>query len=248
MLSFVRFILVSIKDIKMAKKQYFAIIDTETTINDIVADCAIIICDREGVIYNQMAVMVKDQFDTCELFYDITAKGLWSLEYAKMKRIKYNEMLNNGTRSLASVNAINKWINQAIGKYNPILTAYNLPFDANKCANTGIDLTGFTDRFDLWAASVGNICNRKAYKQFCLDNHLFNNRTEYGNMTFKTSAESVTGYLNGNMTDEPHTALEDVIDYELPILKHILKIKKWKDNIKPYNWREHQLKDSYTAK
>ncbi len=231
----------------MAKKQYFAIIDTETTINDTVADCAIIICDRHGVIYNQMAVMVKDQFDTCELFYDITAKGLWSLEYAKTKRIKYNDMLNNGLRTMASVNAINKWVNQAIGKYNPILTAYNLPFDSAKCANTNIDLTGFSDRFDLWGAAVGNICKSKQYRQFCLENHLFNNRTEFGNMTYKTSAESVTGYLAGNMTDEPHTALEDIIDYELPILKYILNKKNWKEKITPYNWREFQLKDYYSA-
>ncbi len=232
----------------MAKKQYFAIIDTETTIADTVADCAIIICDRNGVIYNQMAVLVKDQFDTTELFYDKNAKGLWSIEYAKEKRIKYNNMLNAGSRTMASVNAINNWINLAIGKYNPILTAYNLPFDNSKCQNTGINLTGFTDRFDLWAAAVGNICKTKAYRQFCLENHLFNNVTQQGNMTFKTSAESVTGYLAGNMTDEPHTALEDIIDYELPILKHILNKKNWKDKVTPYNWREFQVRDSFTAK
>ncbi len=232
----------------MSKKQYFAIIDTETTINDTVADCAIIICDRKGIIYNQMAVLIKNQFDTCDLFYDKNAKGLWSVEYAKEKRIKYNNMLNNGSRTMASVNAINNWINLVIGKYNPTLTAYNLPFDNNKCQNTGIDLTKFTDRFDLWGAAVGNICKTKSYRQFCMDNHLFNNVTEFGNMTYKTSAESVTGYLAGNMTDEPHTALEDIIDYELPILKHILNKKAWKDKVTPYNWREFQVKDSFIAK
>ena len=116
----------------MSKKQFFAIIDTETTINDTVADCAIIICDREGVIYNQMAVLIKDHFDQFDLFYDKKATGLWSIEYAKEKRIKYNKMLNDGLRVMASNNAVNKWINQAIGKYNPILTAYNLPFDSAK--------------------------------------------------------------------------------------------------------------------
>jgi hypothetical protein len=233
---------------KMAKKQYFAIIDTETTIADTVADCAIIICDRNGIIYNQMAVLVKDQFDTTDLFYDKNAKGLWSIEYAKEKRIKYNNMLNAGSRTMASVNAINNWINLAIGKYNPTLTAYNLPFDNNKCQNTGINLTGFADRFDLWGAAVGNICKTKSYRQFCLENHLFNNVTLQGNMTFKTSAESVTGYLNGIMSDEPHTALEDIIGYELPVLKHIIAKKNWKDKVTPYNWREFQVKDSFIAK
>jgi len=232
----------------MAKKQYYAIIDTETTIADTVADCAIIICDRHGVIYNQMAVIIKTEFENHSLFYDVNAKGLWSKDYAKFKHDKYIKMLDSGIRMFASVNAVNKWIAAAIGKYNPILTAYNLPFDNNKCQNTQIDLTGFSDRFDLWGAAVGNICKTKPYRQFCLDNHLFNNVTELGNMTFKTSAESVTGYLNGSMSDEPHTALEDIIDYELPILKYILNKKNWKDKVIPYNWREFQVKDSFIAK
>ena len=232
----------------MAKKQYYAIIDTETTIADTVADCAIVICDRQGNIYNQMAVIIKDEFENNELFYDKSAVGLWSIEYAKFKREQYIKMLNAGTRTMASVNAVNNWIAKAIGKYNPILTAYNLPFDNSKCQNTQIDLTGFTNRFDLWGAAVGNICNTKKYRQFVLENHLFTNRTELGNKSLKTSAESVTGFLNNNMTDEPHTALEDIIGYELPILVHILKKRNWQDNIKPYNWREFQVKDHYTAK
>ena len=232
----------------MAKKQYFAIIDTETTIVDTVADCAIVICDRNGVIYNQMAVIIKDEFENNELFYDKNATGLWSLEYAKQKRAGYISMLNTGTRTMASVNAVNNWINKAVGKYNPILTAYNLPFDNTKCNNTKIDLSVFTDRFDLWGASIGNICNTKKYKQFILDNHLFTNRTELGNKSFKTSAEAVTGYLAGIMTDEPHTALEDIIGYELPVLINILKKKGWRDNIKPYNWREFQVKDHFQVK
>ena len=38
----------------MAKKQFFAILDTETTMQDTVADFAIIIVDREGTIYNSL--------------------------------------------------------------------------------------------------------------------------------------------------------------------------------------------------
>ena len=232
----------------MAKKQYYAIIDTETTIADTVADCAIIICDRQGNIYNQMAVIIKDEFENNELFYDKSAVGLWSIEYAKFKREQYIKMLNAGTRTMASVNAVNSWIAKAIGKYNPILTAYNLPFDNAKCINTQIDLTGFTNRFDLWGAAVGNICNTKKYRQFVLENHLFTNRTELGNKSIKTSAETVTGYLNNIMTDEPHTALEDIIGYELPVLQYILKKRGWRDNIKPYNWREFQVNQHYIVK
>lgn len=232
----------------MAKKQYFAIIDTETTIADTVADCAIVICDRKGVIFNQMAVIIKNEFENNSLFYDINAKGLWSKEYAQFKHDKYIKMLESGSRMFASVAAVNRWIAAAIGKYNPTLTAYNLPFDNSKCTNTEIDLTGFSDRFDLWGAAVGNICKTKQYRQFCLDNHLFNNVTEFKNMTYKTSAESVTGYLSGSMTDEPHTALEDIIGYELPTLVNILAKKDWRKKILPYNWREFQVKDSFVAK
>lgn len=232
----------------MAKKQFFAIIDTETTMNDTVADCAIVICDRAGVIHNQMAVLVQGHYGVSELFHDKMANDIWGYDGLNKRKANYIAMLNSGSRMLASVNAINRWISQAIGKYNPTVTAYNLPFDASKCLNTGIDLTGFSDRFDLYSAAVGNICVTKAYKQFCVENHLFTNRTKFGNMTLKTSAETVTGFLNGEMSDEPHTALEDIIGYELPILVNILKKKNWKEKIMPPDWRKFQVKDHVIAK
>ena len=232
----------------MAAKQYFAICDTETTIEDTVADFAIIICDRKGIIVNQCAVMVKDHFDTKELFYDPKVTGFWGKQAAEARRINYTEMLNHGTRHLASVNAINRWIDKAVTQYNPILTAYNLPFDTSKCANTGIDLTGFSDRFCLWAAAVGNICKTKGFKQFALENHAFNNVTDKGNMTLKTNAEIVAGYISGEFTNEPHTALEDAVYFELPILKHVIAKRKWRDNIVSYDWKKFQVKDHFIAK
>lgn len=232
----------------MAKKQYFAILDSETTREDTVADLGIVICDRNGVIVNQMAVLVKDQFDTKELFYNPNDTGFWGKVAAENRKVMYTEMLNNGTRQLASVAAVNRWIAKAIGQYDPILTAYNLAFDRDKCAKTGIDLTGFKDSFCLWAAAVGNICNKKAFKQFALENHAFNNVTEHGNMTFQTNAEIVAGFLSGEYTKEPHTAIEDAIYFELPILKNIVKKKGWKEKIKAYNWKEFQVKDHFVAK
>jgi len=232
----------------MAKKQFFCILDTETTINDTVADFAMIIVDREGKIHNQCAVLIKNHFDTMELFHDKKANDIWGYEGLIKRKAGYNAMLDNGVRMIASVNAINKWINQAIGKYNPILTAYNLAFDKSKCANTGIDLSVFTDSFCLWQASVGNICNKKAFKQFALDNHAFNKVTANGNMTFQTNAEIVCGFINNEFITEPHTALEDARDFELPILKAIINKRNWKDNIKPYSWQDFQVKNHYVAK
>jgi hypothetical protein len=232
----------------MAKKQFFAICDTETTMANTVADFAIIICDREGTIFNQCAVMVKDHYGKFELFHDKAANDIWGYAGLERRKNNYVDMLNSGKRMLASVNAINSWIQQAIGKYNPQLTAYNLAFDADKCEKTGIDITGFSNSFCLWQAAVGNICETKPFKQFALENHAFNKPTEFGNMTMQTNAEIVAGYVSGEFKKEPHTALEDARDFELPILREILKKRKWKEKITPYNWRAFQVKDHFAVK
>lgn len=231
----------------MAKKQYFLIVDVETTITDKVADFGAVICDRKGIIAAQCAVMVNDVYGVDPLYYNEQAGELWTKQSLAIRMARYNDMLVSGARMLASVSAINRWLEKACGKYDPELTAYNLPFDVSKCANTNIDLNMFSRRFCLWAASVGNICNTKGFKEFVLQNHRFNNPTDKGNMTFKTDAETVTGYLSGKMTDEPHTSLEDIIGYELPTLVHILKKKKWRENITPYAWSQHQVKDHFKA-
>jgi hypothetical protein len=232
----------------MAKKQFFAILDTETTMENTVADFAIVICDRNGTIYNQCAVMVKDHYGKFELFHDKAANDIWGYEGLEKRKRNYVEMLNSGKRMLASVNAINNWINQAIGKYNPMLTAYNLSFDIGKCKNTGIDLSGFSNQFCLWQASVGNICNSRQFKQFALENHAFNKPTVNGNMSFQSNAEIVAGFVNGEFIKEPHTALEDARDFEKPILCEILKKKKWQDKITPYSWHDFQVKDHFKVK
>ncbi len=232
----------------MAKKQYFLIVDTETTITDKVVDFGAVICDRHGTIYAQCGVLIQNIFGTDTLFYDKNASGLWSKASIDRRMDNYNAMLHSGTRMLASVNAVNRWLEKAVGKYNPTLTAYNLAFDASKCANTQIDLNMFSDRFCLWGAAVGNICNTKPYKEFIMQNHLFNTPTEKRNMTYSTTAEAVTGFLRGEFTDEPHTSIEDIIGYELPTLVHILKKKGWKDKIQAYDWNKHQVKLHFGVK
>lgn len=232
----------------MAKKQFFAILDTETTMENTVADLGIIIVDREGVIYNQCAILVNGHYGTFELFHDKKANDIWGYDGLRKREEAYVKMLDSGIRMLASVNAVNKWIQQAIGKYDPELTAYNLAFDKDKCAKTQIDLTGFKSEFCLWQAAVGNICDKKAFKQFALENHAFNNATHHGNMTLKTNAEIVAGFVSGEFKHEPHTALEDARDFELPILREVLRKKGWRDKITPYNWRGFQVRDHFVAK
>jgi hypothetical protein len=232
----------------MAKKQYFIIVDTETTKDDTVADFGAVVCDRAGNVVAQCGVLVKDHFDTKELFYNPADSGFWGKLAAEKRFLMYQDMLNNGTRMMASVAAINCWLAKVIGQYDPELTAYNLAFDLGKCANTGIDLTKFKSSFCLWGAAVGNICDKKAFKQFALENHAFNARTQHGNMTLQTNAEIVAGYIAGSFTEEPHTALEDAIYFELPILKAVIKSKGWREKITAYNWRNFQVKAHFTAK
>ena len=230
------------------KKQYFAIIDTETTIENTIADFAIIIVDRQGKIYNQCAVLVAEHYGKYELFHDKNAADIWGYAGLNKRKANYIAMLDSGARMLASVNAINKWIQQAIGKYNPALTAYNISFDIDKCEKTAIDISGFTSKFCLWQAAVGNICNTKLYRSFVLENHCFNKVTEFGNMTFSTNAETVAGFIKGEFILEPHTALEDARDFELPILTEVIKKRNWREKITPYNWRDFQVKNHFAAK
>lgn len=226
---------------------YFLIVDTETTCEDTVADFGAVVCDHKGNIVADYAAMVSGQFDRVELFYSAAVKS-WSRDAARAKRERYNQMIDDGFRCWANAAHINRWLAAVNQRYNPTLTAYNLAFDMGKCANTGIDLVQFTDKFCLWYAAVGNVCNQKKYRQFVVENHLFNAPTEKQNMTFQTNAEAVYGFINGAVVAEPHTALEDARDFELPILKTIMQKKLWRDNIRAYNWKDFQVCDHFRAK
>lgn len=231
----------------MAKKQFFCIVDTETTINDHVFDFGAIICDRQGRIYNQAAIIINE-FKGEELFHDINDKGFWAKERLTVRHNNYLKMVESGSRMVASVNAINRWLEKAVGKYNPILTAYNLAFDSDKCQKSGIDLNMFKDRFCLWHMACGHFASTKAYRQFIMDNHYIGNRTELGNMVYKTNAEVMTHFITGENNPEPHTAIEDAIGWELPILKAIVNKTKWREKNKPFSWRDYQARNAFVAK
>jgi len=241
----------------MAKKEFFCIVDTETTNDDLVADFAAVICDRKGKIYAQCGILVAGIFterNNHPLFYDYNSPidSLWNQSNLDRRYTNYARMVESGARMVASAGAINRWLDKAVASFNPYLTAYNLPFDANKCANTGIDLTRFSNRFCLWAAAADRFAYTKAYKNFVLSTHGFNNPTAKGNMTYKANAEIMARFVLGNpdLADEPHTALEDIIFYELPILTATVKRKKIKDfiGLSSPAWQSMQVKDHFTSK
>lgn len=241
----------------MAKKDYFLTIDTETTQDELVADFAAVITDKKGKIYAQCAVLVNGVFTEMEqhpLFHIYGDAGdLWSKKGLPKRYDRYNKMVAGGSRMICSVAAINVWLAKAKAQYNPYLTAYNLAFDLGKCQNTGIDLTDFADRqFCLWHAAVAKWGYTKAYKNFILATASFNNPTKLKNMSYKTNAEVMTRFVTNQpmLEDEPHTALEDVLYYELPILNALVKNTRKKVWLNPpsFNWRKVQVAEHFTAK
>lgn len=237
------------------KKDYYLIIDTETTMTDKVADFGAVVVDRKGNIQAQCGVLINGVFGIDALFYINGEKdnSLWSKQGKDRRFDKYNEMLENGSRMLASVNAVNRWLSLVAGKYNPILTAYNLPFDVDKCNKTGIDLTIFQNSFCMWRVAFNKFAMSKAYKNFAMSIHAINPPTKLGNCSFQTNAEVMTKFIMNDteMPDEPHTALEDIIYYELLILKALTKNMKKSELLDTdigFDWRKVQLKDHFKAK
>lgn len=226
-------------------KEFYIVVDTETTNTDKVYDFGAVVFDRKGVIHSSCGIIVREQAES-ELFYDAKVTGIWGKEAAKTRKLNYEAMLANGSRMLASANAINRWLEKVNAKYSPMLTAYNLAFDRTKCANSNIDLSIFANQFCLWHLSAEMICTTKAYKKFALEHHYFGARTKFGNMTITTNAEIVSHFVTGNNVDEPHTAKEDAQFFEMPILLSLVNKKGWKKNMhKAYNWKSFQLKDHY---
>jgi hypothetical protein len=233
-------------------KQHFIIIDTETTQDNLVADFGAIVCDRKGNILNSCAVLTGGIFTDSvnhPLFFTSDPDGIWSKDGQDRRYRTYRKMLRSGSRMIASVAAINNWLGKAAAQYQPILTAYNLPFDLDKCRNTGIDLTLFSRSFCLWRTCFNVYAHSRAYRQMVLDCHAFNAPTRHGNMSYKTNAETMARFCTGqpDLADEPHTALEDVQFYELPILARLLRSKstRWilNNSALGFDWKRVQCRD-----
>ena len=69
-------------------------------------------------------------------------------------------------------------------------------------------------------------------------------------MTIPTNADIMARYVlnSPDIPKEPHTALEDILGYEKPILDRLLKAKsvKWLLNEpRAYNWRDFIVRDCY---
>lgn len=233
-------------------KKTFAIIDTETCQDGRVSDFGAVVCDKKGNVLASCAVLVRETYlnpEESPLFHTKDADPLWGKANLPARYARYEDMLANGQRMLASVPAINRWLAKVNAKYRPVLTAYNLAFDKNAMTLTGIDHTIFERSFCLWHAAAQKWGQTKAYKSMVLDTVAFNTPTKHGNMSYQTNAEVMTRYVTNNpqLPDEPHTAYEDALEYELPILTALVKNTLPKDymNASPYSWRDYQVKDHF---
>ena len=205
-------------------KHFYLIVDTETTTKQTVADFGAVIVDRQGQIIDQFGAMVLGHFGKLPLFSDPSAADseIWSEQSAKRREKDYYAMLDSGERSISSVGLINQWLAATKARYNPVLTAYNIVFDLDKCARTYINLGMFNQKFCLMKAAKRDIGVLADYQQFCFDNGLLTAKLKRPQMT----ADSMAKYISGaDLADEPHTALEDARDYEALILAYILKTK-----------------------
>ena len=239
----------------MAKKKFFLVVDTETTQTGKVADFGAVVVDKAGNIEREMGILVGDFFSNKAehpLFHIFGDKGdVFSKATLPARYERYEQMLQNGERHLASVGAVNRWLAKVKDRYNPVMTAYNLAFDREKMSNSGIIANElFPEQFCLWHAAVAKWGKTRAFREFVLSQHHFGNRTKHGNMTMRTNAEAMAAFITGNDGLEPHTALEDARDFERPILARLVQTTSPQVYMNPpaYNWRHWQLKDHFTAK
>ena len=213
-------------------RHYYLIVDTETTKRGTVADFGAVIVTKQGEIVEQFGAMVLGHFGTLPLFSDPRANPdqFWSEQSAQRRMKGYDEMLIDGRRSQCSVALINEWLAGVLGRYNPVLTAYNLVFDMGSTGKTGIKLGMFGSRFCLMKAAKKTIGVLADYQDFCKDRGLM---TEGGKKAIKNpkpqmTADAMAKFIldtnyEGSLADEPHTALEDARDYEAAILTKILE-------------------------
>lgn len=217
------------------KKNWYLVVDTETTMKGHVADFGAVLIDKRGFIVSQCAVLISEFFDKEPLFYSKDA-GVFGKTNLHKRTQAYYDMVSDGERIIRPYEAVNNWLIEA-EKFTPILVAYNLAFDMRACRFSGIKLpTGKT--LCLWKECSAIFAQRRAYTKFCLENKLLTPA-----LNLSTSAETMYKYLSGDVGYiEPHTAIADLKTCELFILNYLLRQKR-KIQHKPYNWREHRLID-----
>lgn len=154
-----------------------------------------IIHDLTGNVVAAFNFLVAELYD--QIRYD---------DYAKANFAKYQQMINEGSVTLVPT------VEDAVMMIDKLLTfygvtevcAYNANFDLVRGACSAL----MENRIivDTWLNAIETICQKKAYRDFCVKHGFVNRRSG----VCKTSAEVVYAFLTNNPDyAEEHTAMED---------------------------------------
>lgn len=210
----------------MAKKKYYAILETVATKKNMVADVAIIICDKEGGIFNQVAAVVKECYGDYLLQNDLASGDYHD----------YAGKLNSGRRMLASVVAVNNWIRRAHAEYSPELISWDLSAHLDRCKKTGIELDAFDTRVCLGKVAQNILFNSKRFLKSHGPNA--NSHDPMGSdvrllLDLKTALE----FISEKDSNFECTALEKARDAVMPVLCSLVKNKSWREVVNQYDGR-----------
>lgn len=203
----------------MAKKDMFAVIDTECVgLQDkSVYDFAWQIVDRKGRVYAEGSYLVEETVTN--------ADRMMGAFYAKKIFSHYIPMLARGEIT------IKKWANVRaefladLDSHNvTAICAYNLGFDmgAVRATNGGEKFLHKNFKIlDIWQFACETILSQKAYIEIAREQGWI---SDAGNI--RTNAEKAFAYVSGNWEfSEEHTALSDV-KIEVQILADCFRQKK----------------------
>jgi len=211
----------------MAKK-IVMVLDTET-IGGVkgkqeVVDLGFIVAEIDTKTYK---TRILDSYNglVTETLYDLL-DGKISEEDATFwteERLRvYHRMQFNSRVKVKPVNYHKVVLNNAIAKYNPIVCAYNLPFDTKAILNTlRIDLKA-NAHIDIWGFAVQTLGQQKTYRKTLTQRKMFSASGKF----FSSNAETMYRYINLDWKHvEAHTALSDAKE-ELEILVKCMRQKK----------------------
>lgn len=221
-------------------KDFYMVIDTETTAHRLVYDVGAVITDKKGTIHETFSAVVAEVFfgmpDEMETAY-----------YKEKKPLYYTKIGKLQTQVLSFFDIQQKLI-QLIDKYNiKAVCAYNAKFDMDVLNNTIRYLTGYQTQYFfpqntliycIWGMACETLCRQKAYIKYSIENRFI---TSAGNM--KTNAESVYCYIIQDRTfNEEHMALEDTYIETVILAKCFLKHKRMSRKIIIHPWKIPQGK------
>lgn len=210
------------------RKNYYLTIDTETAngLDDaLVYDIGGCIHDKKGKVYETFSFVTYEIFCQCG--------DLMETSYYANKLPRYEEDIKNGTRKIARLNTIRKYIANLCEKYNvKAIIAHNARFDYKALNTTQRYTTSSKYRYflpygiEVWDTlkmASDTIGKQKSYIKWCFENgYVTNHKTPRVRLT----AEILYRYITGNYNfEESHTGLEDVL-IEKEIFAHCMRQHK----------------------